>query len=194
MRKTFIVLISLLLLCSMIGIVSAQETTEVITINGETPGIKTSDTHDELVTVSLLISQSFTVTIPDGFVFSKNNNGEYTALGTVKGQITQLDTSERLVVTISGEDYETDDSKWLLKDEVDSTQTEEYKMRLHHHVDLSGSDFVSNNAEILSIDYNNFEEESTPIHLKVVSPTPAVGSYKDTLTFTVSIKGISSNP
>ena len=191
MKKIFIVLISLLLLFALTGIADAQETTTTKDVTGESDGFDTGTSHDERVLVTLTISQSFTVKIPDVFVLTKDENGYYSAFGTVSGQITLLDSNEKLVVTVSGSDYVADGSEWILK--ADGTKSEKYQMALHDHVVIDSPNNLESGDMILEIPATDLTQHTAELHLKLVEMNPPVGEYQDELTFTVSIEEV-SNP
>lgn len=192
MKKVFVILLTVALVLSMAG-------------SGYGKTIEGSDTSNPTKTakstVTLTLTDSYVVTIPDAFYLDAvdaDNNGTvdyYAKSQTVRGKIKHINEHHDLVVSIDTEEYLTEHGWWLKKVEAGSTSNDhnewfEYYMKAGGHVeDTTGSDLVTDtNPNVLKIPYNTYNEQTSELHVKLVGRLPTVaGTYEDILTFKVLI-------
>ena len=170
----------------MIGFVSADQS-----ISGEefTSGSKSKD-----VTVSLTVSEHFTVTIPDSFSFSSMESSH---MGRVSADITTLGYGKNLTVYIQSTSYEEgDDKKWYLthtSPNVDETimygiKLDDNQNGTNHIEGADDPELLAQGSSVLSINKSSDPNDKTQIiHFKpLITDKPShTGRYEDRITFTV---------
>ena len=193
MKKVLLILISLALFVSMTGAVSGEYFTGTpISISGEASG------YSEDVEVKLVISDSYTVTIPANFKI--DGEDEYTAGAPVSATVTRLGADESLMLSISSTQYD-DNDEWRLKSNHESDEKQYYRYIIGVNTDANEHSFmhgrqdspVKNNDIILT--YTPGQDTGTmvkQIHILVLDKPTSAAEYTDSLKFTVTIGETSS--
>lgn len=198
MKNVFMLLLGAMFVLGMAGGVSAA-------IAGEqTPAITQEDLVDgkttQQTTVTLALAQAFEVTLPANFdMTDDDNDGVYTGLAFVNATVHLLDSGKKLTVNVTSDNLaETgtthteggSNNVWKLQ-LGDTTTYLDYVIRMgsvSDHVDLgSPNTWLRSGQNIISRTIAG--EESKALHFKLKSDigTATVGTYTDTLTFTVAV-------
>ena len=192
MKKVFVILLTVALVLSMAGSVYGKTIDGSDTLN---PG-KTATS-----TVTLTLTDSYVVTIPDDFDLDDVDVGGdgtidyYSTSGIVKGKIKHIAENYDLVVSIETQDYISENG-WMLKKldangdpSADEDDWYQYYMRAGDHVeDINEIDLLvtDTNPDVLTVPYDMYNEKTIELHVKLVGALPTVaGKYQDTLTFKV---------
>ena len=198
MKNVFMLLLGAMLVLGMAGGVSAA-------IAGEhTPAINQEDLVDGKVThettVTLALAQAFEVTLPANFdMTDDDNDGVYTGLAFVNATVHLLDSGKKLTVNATSENLETTNtfhqlggSNNVWKLQLGETDTYlDYVIRIGNagdHIDLGATNtWYMSGQNIIS--RTQAGSDSVAMHFKLKSDigTATVGTYTDTLTFTVAI-------
>ena len=171
----------------------------------------TADTTNQYqdATVQLILSDSYSVTIPALFDFQPDNqftntDGKthpYTAHGTVNASVTRLSAGEKLNVTVSSNGYYDPDNNyhWFIK----ATQNDDddtnyyYKMTVGSSAFNSQSDSITNGEEILEVPCPQTVTQPTSgsavLHLWLTEVPDHADEYRGQLTFTVNIESTSGS-
>lgn len=207
MKKILMVLITLALVCTMAGAVSAE-------LTGDETAMKTQD-----VTVTYGDADgpaSFTIVIPDTIELVKHEDGVIN--GTLNIELTDLkfNASKFYIPNIPNATYEkyqnlnisvtSANNAWVLKNELFANSEYSYTGTLventlygffagqydYNTTFKSGQYFyVFGNAYMISM-YNDSLPYKADIHLNVDNPNslPSIGEYKDTLTINIGFESV----
>ena len=194
MKKLFVILLSAVLIFSMIGTAYA----------GSIQGDDKSN-PDKITTskVTLTLTDSYTVTVPDSFKLDEVDENEdgaidyYSTVESIKGKVKHIADDSNLVVNVTSNDYSTDGGWYLKKVEGSSYSTDNtndwfrYYMRVGEHVDGSSinddGDNLGNNEAVLTINCNTHTEITVNLHVKLINSPTKAGVYEDILTFKASV-------
>ena len=187
MKNVFMLLLGAMLVLSMAGAVSAVE----ITQEDFSGNIEKSSQ----VTVSLYLSQTFSVEIPADFQLEpieENGVWRYSSLQIVNTTIHLLGPGKYLNITISSINYTGNAQKdWKLT-EVGGSSSYNYTVKGSQydntHVDYdhdSASMWLSSGDVVLRT--NRVGDDYRYLHFRLRDAPTSVGTYVDTLTFTVKI-------
>ena len=158
-----------------------------------------SATRDTQVTLAL--QQSFEILVPDDFSITEDDteSGKYTGLAPVEAQVHLLDAGNTLTVSVSSEQneaYSHDTSTrgnnfWVLKDNS-ASPTKELKYIIKaasttddHANKNDSSRWLAEGEPIISV--SNPTPITKYLHLLVYDTVTTVGTFTDTLTFTVTV-------
>ena len=201
MKKVLMILLSAMLVLSMVGFVSADTATskEPIThdfLNDQTTGSTTSDTK-----VTLALSQSFEVELPADFALTAAAPGDpYTGLAHVKATVYLLNVGNQLTVSVSSTNVVDDshviggtDNYWVLKN-----GNEELKYVIKDasndgdHVNLAApTEWLAEGENFIMLTGQGVQEKY--LHFRVSDAITNVGTFTDTLTFTISVSDTTTN-
>lgn len=195
MKKVFQILILALLVFSMAGASMAADTETPI--NEGHPALSSGvGATSVTTTVSLHLSQSFTVTLPADFELDDlEETGTYVAYAPVSATVHLLNSNNVLSVSVKGTTKNDDLKTWILTETNPTSgstpKTLEYGVRLSDYSDQGHVDFSStltlleSGAKIIEI--NSPVTRTKYLHFKLKSTDIQVGNYADTLTFTVAV-------
>lgn len=199
MKKILMLLLGAMLVLSMAGGVAAAVAGE------QTPAIN-QDSLDsdgkanQYTTVTLALEQSFEVTLPANFdMTDDDNDGIYTGLAWVNATVHLLEYGKKLTVNATSENLDEtgtvhqlggSNNVWKLQLGNERTYLE-YVIRIGNagdHIDLGATNtWYMSGQNIIS--RTSAGSDSVAMHFKLKSDigTATVGTYTDTLTFTVAI-------
>lgn len=192
-------LLGAMLVLSMAGGVAAA-------VAGEQPSVINQDslnsdgTASQPTTVTLALEQSFEVTLPANFdMTDDDNDGSYTGLAWVNATVHLLEYGKKLTVNATSANLEEtntvhqlggSNNVWKLQLGNEETYLD-YVIRIGNagdHIDLGATNtWYMSGQNIIS--RTNAGSDSVAMHFKLKSDigTATVGTYTDTLTFTVAI-------
>lgn len=187
MKKVLMILIGAMLILSMAGFGSGADY-HIITGEDydEDQELGTPTTQD--VTVTLVISDSFTVSILPSFELDKNSNGVYVYNDVIRADVTLIQSNGYLNVYLDGKN--TANEKWYL---AAGENKLEYAVKLGtgplDHIDDHESDptVIKSGSCVLTAS-NGDPEDARYLHFKLLDSVTATGTYTDILTFTVKIE------
>lgn len=139
-----------------------------------------TDGGSQEVKVTYGMNEGFTVTIPTNFTIDESKK----ATANVSASNVMIAHGKVLEVSVSGDDYDTTGS-WELIDEAEAANKLTYTIGTTE----GGADIV-NNSVVLSVGAGEaYGSTVTEImHFTVIDELSKAGTYKDTLTFTVSVE------
>lgn len=158
MKKFFAILLAIAMMATM------SVTAFAATIEG----------NEGSVEVTYGVEDSYVVTIPASFTVGATEGTEVSASDVVIGY------GEQLTVSISSTNYDTESSKWYL---VDTANAEN---KLNYTIKVGDADVV-NNGVILTVPAGTAETVSASLATALVDQATVSGTYKDTITFTVTV-------
>ena len=182
MKNVLMILISLAVVFAMAGAAGAAGENEV-EVNQESQ----DQSKDILVTYTM--NEGYIVTIPAGVALSMANNA-YVANGSeeISADKVRINAGKVLTVKISGDDYVSDDNKWVLKETGQGSSG-----NLTYTIKNDQGNELENGAVVLSVlagrgwDRGSFTQVSETLSFETEEVTIS-GSFEDTLTFTVSVE------
>ncbi len=137
-----------------------------------------TDGGSQNTVVTYGMSEGFTVTIPTNFTIDETKK----ATADVSASNVVIAHGSTLKVAVSGNDYV---DSWELVDEAEATNTLTYTIGT-----TEGGNDIVNNSVVLSVGageaYGSTVTET--MHFTVIDELSKAGTYKDTLTFTVSVE------
>lgn len=139
------------------------------------PITQASDTKKGTVDLTYEVTEAYTVTIPDAVTFTNTE----AKTGTVKADGVLIANGKNLVVKVSSTNYS---DGWTLKDQAAEANTLKYTIKKGT---TSATD-VSNDGEVLKVEAGTATGEET-LNFQLTAAGTKAGTYKDTLTFTVSV-------
>lgn len=166
MKKSLSMVLALALSLSMA--LPAFAVTEITSAN---VGANTGET-----VVTYGTSEGFTVTIPADFNIDTATNK---ATADVKADDVMIAYGKTLNVKISGDDYV---DSWELIDTNAADNTLTYEIGT-----TEGGNDIVNNSVVLSVAAGNTSGATETLYFEVIDNLTKAGTYKDTLTFTVSV-------
>ena len=192
MKKLFVILLSAVLIFSMIGTAYAGS----IQGDDESNPDKTATSK-----VSLTLTDSYTITIPDVFDLDEVDDPTYGTSGVVdyystvesiKGKVKHIADDSNLVVTVNSTNY---DNGWYLKKVEGGSYSEDpgerfrYYMRVGDHVETATDEDpnLGNDGEVLTIHCDTHTEVTVNLHVKLFTYPTIAGVYEDILTFKASV-------
>ena len=157
MKKLFAILLAVAMMATMS--VSAF----AATIEGESGTVE----------ITYGVEDSYVVTIPADITLSAGaaSTMEISAADVVIGY------GEQLTVSVSSTNYA--DSKWYLVDTANAENKLEYSVK-------NGENAVASGDAILTVDAGTAETATATLTTQLVDQATVSGTYKDTITFTVS--------
>lgn len=176
-NKVFVVLLSLILLISMVGIVSAAVTTQTVS---------SPDTNTKTATVFYGATQSYTITIPNRVEFTATE----TSLETeIKAEGVVLSDGKALAINVSS----THD--WKMMEHVNNVVPAEagyieYSMSFYLNDDLSTTPVtldknLDDNAQATVLIVPSGESGQTTATFEMAG-IPHTGEFQDTLSFYIN--------
>lgn len=187
MKKYFMILLSAVLILSLVGVVSADDLTAEDISKGK---------DNTTAIVKLVVSDSYTVTLPSAFNFGYSNDaGTYTARSPVSVSIKTFDSAMVLNISVSGNTSVHDTKLWNLTCIEDNNMYVAY----YYMTNVTGYDNhiedVSTDARLVhnggSILITNKTVSDKYIHLRLDGTPTHSGTYTETLTFKVNIDPLS---
>lgn len=185
MKKLFTILLAALLIVSMSGFAVA----------GELTGKDVADGKDNMTSqVTLDLDNTYTVTLPDTFIFGKlDSETYYHTKGLIEVEITVFNASELLFINVTSNNYT--NNNWTLKDE-NGVKSLPYYMKVggtnDHVVNPDNDKFANDKDNFIYYDgtiiKTNVTDTTKYIHLKIPEIVTETGKYSDKLKFTISIK------
>lgn len=125
------------------------------------------------VEVTYGVSENYTVTIPANTTLTADGvNMDISASNVV------IPYGNQLTVSISSSNYA--DSKWYLVDDTNASNKLEYSIK-------NGENVVASDDTVLTIAAGTTEEQKATLTATLVGTATYSGTYKDTLTFSVSV-------
>lgn len=187
MKKVFMILLAAVLLLSVSSgaALAADATFNEDSFNA---GNNYRNTTDSTVTLSL--SNYFTVTIPPDFIFYEGDGDSFSASGEVKLDVTRVGVSDLINITVSSDNVtsQADDTKYWNLTAIDGSGKKiQYQMKNgttstdHINPSTPSSHLVKSGDKIIS----SGVDKSAWLHLKVVGQPSITGTYSDTLHFVV---------
>lgn len=190
MKKLLIILVSLVLALSVVGVVSGADATGTVTTKEITSSSGTT-------TISYGATEQYIITIPHEIKFSKS---EETLSTVVKAESVTLNAGKQLNLTVSSK------HGWKLYAHTGEAPNEQivpetfvkYTMKFTPNAEVASADAASQSTDgitdstpISVLTVNNghgISDESTTIYF-TLAHVETSGTYKDTLTFYVSTSG-----
>lgn len=140
--------------------------------------IETEDTPGKTV-ITYGVSDGFKVIIPADFNITED--AEETQ--TISASDVYIAYGKTLSVSLTGANFDEAESKWYLVDEANAANKIEYTIGA-----TSGATDVKNESIVLEVDAGNVEGEEAKLYFNVVEAPKIAGTYKDTLSFTVTVE------
>lgn len=126
------------------------------------------------VEVTYGVSESYTVTIPADITLTANQESDM----EISASDVVIPYGNELTVSISSTNYT--DSKWYLVEAANTANKLEYSVK-------NGENAVASGDTILTVAAGTAENQTVNLTTKLVGTATHSGTYKDTLTFSVSV-------
>lgn len=160
-------------------IISLALAVMLITTMSVTAFAATIEGESGTVDVTYGVSESYTVTIPASTSLTENG---------VSMEVSTKDVvipyGNQLTVSISSNNY--NEGKWYLVDSANTSNKLEYSMK-------NGENDVASDSTILTVAAGTTDEQKVTLTATLVGTATYSGTYKDTLTFNVSVASASGS-